>query len=124
MEPKKEETTLNERDEALKERILNFLERNKLPEAVISSITTYPLREDDLITNLTSEGLTIREKIIEWNKFASAICLEDLEEIDTLPDLPSMLSKHRIKLKIARKLTKDMLGVDLPKIENPWRYLY
>ena len=122
METKKEKITINERDEALKERILNFLERNKLPEAVISSITTYPFREEDLITNLTREKLTIREKIVEWNEFAAAICLEDLEEIDTLPNLPGMLTQHLIRLKLARRLTKDMLGIDLPSVEKLWKY--
>lgn len=123
MEPRKKETTLNERDEALKKRILNFLERNKLPDAVTSSITTYPLRENDLITSLTREELTIREKIIEWNEFAAAICLEDLEEIDTLPDLHlrGRLTQHLIRLMLARRLTKDILWVDLPRVENPWK---
>ena len=118
MDSKKEEITLSERDKVLKTKILKFLERNKLPETLIYS----PNGKEDLILNLIKEKVTIREKIIEWNGFTAAICLEDLEEKNIIPDLRHILSKRMNELKMARRLATTMLGVDLPSVKNLWDY--
>jgi len=116
-EKEKEEITLSKRDEALKTKILKFLERNKLPETI-----SPPMGEKEFINNLNKEKLTIKEKIIEWNGFTAGICLEELVEKNIIPDLYYLLTKRMNELKLARRLATSMLGVDLPFVKNLWEY--